>query len=49
LGSDSHIQLRVELHGVDEETARERAKLLVDRHDVELAAASAASFFDRLT
>jgi hypothetical protein len=36
LGPDGHIQLRVELHCADEETATERAKQLVDGHGVEL-------------
>jgi hypothetical protein len=36
LGPDGHIQLRVELHCADEETARERAQQLVDGYGVEL-------------
>ena len=36
IGSDGHIIHRVELECADDEAANERAKLLVDRHDVEL-------------
>ncbi|EIG57000.1 hypothetical protein Bra1253DRAFT_01638 [Bradyrhizobium sp. WSM1253] len=36
LGSDGHIQLRLELDCADEPTASERAKQLVNRQDVEL-------------
>ena len=36
VGSDGHIQLRVELHCADEQTARERAKQLASDQDVEL-------------
>ncbi len=36
IGRDGHIQKRVELICEDEASAKERAKQLVDGHDVEL-------------
>jgi hypothetical protein len=36
IGSDGHIQSRVDLVCEDEAEAKERAKQLVDGHDVEL-------------
>ena len=36
IGSDGHIKSRVDLICEHEEAARERAKQLVDGHDVEL-------------
>jgi hypothetical protein len=36
MGSDGHIQSRIDLLCQDESTAKERAKQLVDGHDVEL-------------
>jgi hypothetical protein len=36
IGPDGHIQQRIELFCVDDDTAKQRAKALVDGHDVEL-------------
>jgi hypothetical protein len=36
MGPDGHVQRRVDLRCKDENTAKERAKQLVDGHDVEL-------------
>jgi hypothetical protein len=36
LGPDGHVTSRVDLWCTDEADAKERAKQLVDRHDVEL-------------
>jgi hypothetical protein len=36
IGSDGHIIQRADLICADDETAKERAKQLVDGHDVEL-------------
>jgi len=36
LGPDGHIQSRVDIRCADEKTAKERAKQLVDGHDIEL-------------
>ena len=36
LGPDGHIQSRVDIVCEDDEAAKERAKQLVDGHDVEL-------------
>jgi hypothetical protein len=36
IGPDGHIQDRIELVCADDDAAKERAKALVDGHDVEL-------------
>jgi hypothetical protein len=36
LGTDGHIQERIDLVCADDDAAKERAKALVDGHDVEL-------------
>jgi hypothetical protein len=36
LGFDGHVLQRVDLHCADDDGAKERAKRLVDDHDVEL-------------
>jgi hypothetical protein len=36
VGSDGHVQGRIDLECTDDEAAKEQAKQLVDGHDVEL-------------
>ena len=36
VGSDGHVKLRVDLICADDDAAKERAKALVDGHDIEL-------------
>jgi hypothetical protein len=36
IGSDGHVKLRIDLFCADDDAATERAKALVDGHDVEL-------------
>ena len=36
LDREGHVKSRVDLYSEDDETAKEKARALVDRHDVEL-------------